>query len=88
VPPRAEVILAPSLIPSRHLVDNGARIVTASEDNTARIWDAHFARSTKDLVIEMCTRRLRGLATLSRGEMRLVGYPDNVYEIDVCKGIE
>jgi tetratricopeptide (TPR) repeat protein len=68
---------------------DGTRIVTASGDNTGRIWDAHFATmSTKDLLIEVCTRRLRGLATLRRDEMRLAGYPDSAAEIDVCKGIE
>jgi WD40 repeat protein len=68
---------------------DGARIVTASSDNTARIWDAQFATMlTKDLVREVCTRRLRGFATLSRDEMRLAGYPDSTPAIDVCKGIE
>ena len=68
---------------------DGARIVTASGDTTARIWDAHFATMpSKDLVVEVCTRRLRGLTTLSRDEMRLAGYPDTTPEIDVCAGIE
>jgi WD40 repeat protein len=68
---------------------DGARIVTASGDKTARIWDVHFATmSTKDLVVEVCTRRLRGLTKLSRDEMRLAGYPDSAPEIDVCAGIE
>jgi hypothetical protein len=44
--------------------------------------------STNDLLIEVCTQRLRGLATLSRDEMRLAGYPDRTPKIDVCKGIE
>jgi len=68
---------------------DGARIVTASGDTTARIWDTHFATmSTKDLVEEVCTRRLRGVATLSGEEMRLAGYPDSTPEIDVCEGIK
>ena len=68
---------------------DGARIVTASTDKTARIWDVHFATmSTKDLVDEVCLRRLRGgLTTLSRDEMRLAGYDDDVPAIDVCAGI-
>jgi WD40 repeat protein len=67
---------------------DGARIVTASEDKTARIWDVHFATmSTKDLVDEVCLRRLRGLTTLTREEMRLAGYADDVPAIDVCAGI-
>jgi WD40 repeat protein len=66
---------------------DAARIVTASEDKTARIWDAHFATtSTNNLVTEVCLRRLRGLTTLTRDEMRLAGYTDEV-PIDVCAGI-
>jgi hypothetical protein len=44
--------------------------------------------STKDLVEEVCTRRLRGFATVSRDEMRLAGYLDSTPEVDACKGIE
>jgi len=44
--------------------------------------------STKDLLVEVCTRRLHGLVTLSRDETRLAGYQDSTPEIDVCKGIE
>jgi WD domain, G-beta repeat len=66
----------------------GARIVTASLDNTARIWDAHFATmSAKELLTEVCTRRLQGFATLSRDEMRLANYPDSTPKIDVCEGV-
>jgi WD40 repeat protein len=68
---------------------DGARILTASDDNTARIWDVHFATmSTKDLVIEVCMRPLRGLATLSHDEMRIAGYRASTPKIDVCRGIE
>jgi WD40 repeat protein len=68
---------------------DGKRIVTASYDKTVRIWDSYFASSsTKELVIEVCTRRLRGLTKLSRDEMRLAGYPDTMPEIDVCAGID
>ena len=67
---------------------DGSRIVTASLDNTARIWDVRVATmSTKDLMNEVCTRRLRGLTTLSRDEMRLAGYADSIPEIDICDGI-
>ena len=46
---------------------DGPRIVTASKDNVARLWDAHFATmSAKDLVTEVRTRQPRGLVTLSR----------------------
>jgi hypothetical protein len=68
---------------------DGSRIVTASVDKTARIWDVHFAMmSTNDLLVEACTRRLRGLTKLSRDEMRVAGYPDSMPEIDVCAGID
>ncbi len=64
---------------------DGSRVVTASNDKTARIWDVHFVMmSTKDLLIEACTRRLNGLTMLTRDEMRLAGYPDSVPLIDVC----
>ena len=67
---------------------DGSRIVTASGDK-ARIWDVHFATMpTQDLVAQSCTVWLRGLTKLTRDEMRLAGYPDNVSEIDVCAGIE
>ena len=65
---------------------DGSRIVTASEDKTARIWDGRFASmSSAYLITEACLRRLGGLSILSREEMRLVGYPDSISEIDVCK---
>jgi len=77
-----------SFVTSAAFSPDGARIVTASGANTARIWDVRFATmSTKDLVAEVCTRRLRGLTKLSRDEMRLAGYFDNTPELDVCAGI-
>ncbi len=68
---------------------DGSRIVTASADGTARIWDSQFATMpTKELLVEVCTRRLRGLARLSRDEMRIAGYPDTAPEINVCTGTD
>jgi hypothetical protein len=68
---------------------DGTRIVTASWDKTARIWDVHFATmSAQGLVVEACARRLRGLTKLGRDEMRIAGYSDNTPEIDVCAGVE
>jgi hypothetical protein len=65
---------------------DGTRIVTASGDKTARIWDVRFATmSAQDLIIEVCTRRLRGMTKLNRDEMRLAGYPDTLPEIDVAE---
>jgi WD40 repeat protein len=50
---------------------DGTRIVTGSEDDTARLWDVHFATmSTQNLMEEVCRRPLRGLTTLTRDEMR------------------
>jgi hypothetical protein len=43
---------------------------------------------TNDLVVEVCTRRMRGFTNLNRDEMRLAGYPDDTPEIDVCAGVE
>ena len=68
---------------------DGTRIVTTSMDKTAQIWDSRFATtSTKDLLVEVCTRRLRGQTTLRRDEMSLAGYANDVPEIDVCAGVE
>jgi WD40 repeat protein len=64
---------------------DGSRIVTASQDNTARIWDVRLqTMSAKDLLAEACAR-LAGLTKLTRDEMRLGGYPDSMPEIDVCR---
>ena len=68
---------------------DGSRIVTALGDNTARIWDTHFATmSANGLVVEVCTRRLRGFTELTRDEMRLAGYSDSMPNIDPCAGIK
>jgi hypothetical protein len=58
----------------------------ASEDKTARIWDAPIATmSTKALMADVCLR-LHGLTKFTRDEMRLVGYAEDAREIDVCSG--
>jgi hypothetical protein len=44
--------------------------------------------STKDLVTEVCTRRLRRLTKLNRDEMRLAGYADSTPEIEVRAGVD
>ena len=65
---------------------DGTRIVTASADRTARIWDVRFATmSAQGLIIEVCTRRLPGMTNLNRDQMRLAGYPDTLPEIDVSE---
>jgi WD40 repeat protein len=61
----------------------GSRIVTASADKTARIWDIRLqTMSANDLLGEVC-RRLSGKFT--REEMRPSSYPDGMPEIDLCK---
>jgi WD40 repeat protein len=68
---------------------DGTRVVTASNDKTARVWDVRFATMpTEALIAEACTRRLGRLTRLTRDEMRLAGYPDDKPEIDVCEGVE
>jgi Tol biopolymer transport system component len=68
---------------------DGKYIVTSSLDKSVRIWDARFATtSMRDLVVEVCMRRLRGLTKLNRDQMRLAGYSDTTPEIDVCAGVE
>jgi WD40 repeat protein len=63
---------------------DGSRIVTASSDWTASIWDVHLqTMAVKDLLVEACAR-LAGRTKLTREEMRLAGYPDNMPEIDIC----
>ena len=67
---------------------DGSRIVAASEDATARVWDVQLATmSTNELITEVCLRRLRGLTQLSRDEMRLAGYANDMPAIDVCAGL-
>jgi WD40 repeat protein len=64
---------------------DGSRIVTASEDGTARIWDTRLeTMPAKGLLAEACAR-LAGVTKLTRDEMRLAAYPDSMPEIDVCK---
>jgi WD40 repeat protein len=67
---------------------DGSRIVTASWDKTARIWDLRFATMpTKALLGEVCPHRLAGFSTMTRDEMRLAGYPDGEPLIHVCAGV-
>ena len=64
---------------------DGTRMVTASVDHTARLWDALLqTMSAEDLLAEVCTR-LAGRTKLTRDEMRLAVYPDSQPQIDVCK---
>jgi WD40 repeat protein len=63
---------------------DGLRIVTASADKTARIWDVQLeTMPPKDLLAQACAH-LAGLTKLTGEEMRLAGYPDSMPKIDVC----
>ena len=67
---------------------DGSRILTVETDKV-RIWDSCvMTMSPQALVAEVCMRRLCGRTELSRDEMRLAGYPDDMPEIDVRAGIE
>lgn len=56
----------------------GSRIVTASGDETARIWGVQLeTMPPKDLLTEACAL-LAGLTKLTREEMRLARYPDSM----------
>jgi WD40 repeat protein len=69
---------------SANFSPEGNRIVTASQNNAARIRDVRFAvMSTRDLITEVCLRPLRGLTILTRDEMQLAGYADDVPAIAV-----
>ena len=64
---------------------DGSRIVTTSDDKTARIWDAHLlTMSVKDLLVQACAS-LAGVTKLTPEEMRLASYSDSMPEIDVCE---
>jgi WD40 repeat protein len=66
-----------------------SRIVTASFDKTARIWDIRFdVMPAKQLLFEVCSRRLGPLTALTLDEMRLAGRPEGEPAIDVCRPAE
>jgi hypothetical protein len=44
--------------------------------------------STQSLLSETCTHRLLNISKLGRDDMRLLGYPDDQPEIDVCEGVQ
>ena len=63
---------------------DGSRIVIASLDETARIWDAHLqTMGMKALLAEACVR-LAGVTKLTREEIRLADYPASLSEINIC----
>ena len=43
--------------------------------------------SPQQLITEACTRRLRGINTLTRAEMDLLNYPADMKPTDVCEGV-
>jgi hypothetical protein len=57
----------------------------ARGDLTAHVAELHFATMAAGrLLNEICTRRLGPLATFTRDEMRLAGYPATTPLLDVC----
>lgn len=67
---------------------DGTKIVSGGTDSTAHIWDIQVTTVTDhDLIVEACTRRLRGLSSLRWEEMRLLGEPDAEPPIDVCHAV-
>jgi WD40 repeat protein len=84
----SQIALLPQAAHHAAFSPDGSRLVTASGD-AMHFWDTHFAKmSASDLVLEVCLRRLRGVSTLSRDEMRLAGYASDMPAINVCAGIE
>ena len=68
--------------------DEEDAVSVSGVEATARVWDVQLATmSTNELVAEVCLRRLRGLTQLSRDEMRLAGYANDMPAIDVCAGL-
>ncbi|GJH18434.1 TIR domain-containing protein [Caballeronia novacaledonica] len=64
---------------------NGTRIVVASGNHSARIWDVRFATmQPQDLVNQACQHQLVAVPRLSREDMRRFAYPDAEPEHDVC----
>ena len=54
-------------------------------DSTARVWDTRLeTMAANDLLAHAC-KRLAGVRSLTRDEMRLAGYPDSMSKIDVCE---
>ena len=73
------------LVASTAFSPDGERVVTASGDRTARVWNVRvLTMSTTELVKETCAR-LVGISKFTRDEMRLAGDPESMEEIDVCK---
>jgi hypothetical protein len=74
-------------LPANKEAPTGAGGLVELVGNFGRV-DAHFVTmSTKELVDEVCFRRLFGITSLTRDEMRLAGYADDTPAIDVCAGI-
>ena len=77
-----------NIVSSAAFSPDGTRVVTASNDNTTRVWDVQFATmKPREILVEICKRRVVGFSTMTRDEMRLAGYPDSEPLIDVCAGV-
>jgi WD40 repeat protein len=71
---------------------DGLGVLSTYADNRGgaiAISDVRLAMmSIHELLNEVCTYRLRGIGKMTRDEMRLAGYPDEMPEIDVCEATE
>jgi WD40 repeat protein len=67
---------------------DSSRILTAS-GKEVRVWDVRLlTMPPKGLIAEVCARSLHGISTLSRDEMRIAGYPDEMPAFDVCADLQ
>jgi hypothetical protein len=59
-----------------------------ASDKTTRVWDPRFATMTpKQILEDVCERRLTGFSTMTWDEMSLAGYPESEPLIDVCAAV-
>jgi WD40 repeat protein len=78
-------------VESARFSPDGKRVVTASDDHTARIWDGFWPliSRTEGLITEVCQRKLRGAARQITEVDGLAGKVLSRQRIgeDVCDGV-
>ena len=78
-----------ALVQSAAFSHDQTRVVTGAFDFTARVWDVRLVMtSPQKLMLDVCSRRLHGVARLNLDLMHLAGYGDDTSEIDVCAGVQ